>query len=196
MPRVTVAQLEPPEPWERRATESRAAFEAFALYRDMGPGRSHRRVAETLGKTVGVIAFWSHRHAWVARCDLWDQELDRTRQAAARQAIEEMAARHATLASSLLTKVGWRLLAVEAADLTVDQALRALEVGVRIEREARGLRAADAPSISVQQQLVTSGTGPTIAEFVRQHPEALAPVVEVLEGLEGVVGGDDEATGS
>ena len=195
MPRIRVTQLEPPEPWERQPTESRAAFEAFATYRDQDGRRSLRRVAQSVGKTSSVVANWSVQHRWVARCDLWDAELDRVRREATKATVEEMAARHAAMASSLLTKVGWRLVDLKGETLSIDQLLRALELGVRIEREARGLRSADAPSVAVTQQqsqvqLSAWQSGAAIGDYVRAHPETLAIVVGALAALEEATGSD------
>jgi len=195
MPRIRVTQLEPPEPWERQPTESRAAFAAFATYRDQQGRRSLRRVAHSVGKTPSVIANWSVQHRWVARCDLWDAELDRVRREATKATVEEMAARHATMASSLLSKVGWRLVDLKGENLSIDQLLRALELGVRIEREARGLRSADASTVAITQQqsqvqLNAWQSGAALGDYVRAHPETLAIVVDALAALEEVVGSD------
>ena len=194
MPRIRVTQLEPPEPWERQASESRAAFAAFATYRDQVGRRSLRRVAQSVGKTPSVIANWSVQHRWVARCDLWDAELDRVRREATKATVEEMAARHAAMASSLLAKVGWRLLDLKGENLSIDQLLRALELGVRIEREARGLRSADAPTVAIAQQtqvqLSAWQSGAALGDYVRAHPETLAIVVDALSALEEVMGSD------
>jgi len=193
MPLIRVTQLEPPDPWERQPTESRAASAAFATYRDQQGRRSLRRVAHSVGKTPSVIANWSVQHRWVARCDLWDAELDRVRREATKATVE-MAARHATMASSLLSKVGWRLVDLKGENLSIDQLLRALELGVRIEREARGLRSADAPTVAIAQQtqvqLSAWQSGAALGDYVRAHPETLAIVVDALSALEEVMGSD------
>jgi hypothetical protein len=172
-----------------------AAFGAFATYRDQDGRRSLRRVAHSVGKTPSVIANWSVQHRWVGRCDLWDAELDRVRREATKATVEEMAARHAAMASSLLTKVGWRLVDLKGENLSIDQLLRALELGVRIEREARGLRSADAPTVAITQQqsqvqLTAWQSGAPIGDYVRAHPETLAIVVGALAALEEVMGSD------
>ncbi|MEO6351230.1 MAG: hypothetical protein ABIP53_11320 [Candidatus Limnocylindrales bacterium] len=195
MPRIRVTQLEPPDPWERQASESRAAFEAFATYRDQERRRSLRRVAQSVGKTSSVIANWSVQHGWVARCDFWDAELDRVRREATKATVEEMAARHAAMASSLLAKVGWRVVDLKGDNLSIGQLLRALELGVRIEREARGMRSADAPTVAITQnqsqvQLSAWQSGAAIGDYVRAHPETLAIVVGALAKIEEVMGGD------
>ena len=46
-------------PWERQFNESRKAFEAFCVYRDMGPARSGEKVARELSKSAQLIRRWS-----------------------------------------------------------------------------------------------------------------------------------------
>ena len=65
------------EPWERQPKESTQAFEAFAMYRDMGASRSIRKAAQNLNKAVTTLAEWSSRHEWVKRVAAWDAEQDR-----------------------------------------------------------------------------------------------------------------------
>lgn len=45
--------------WERQPGESAQAYEAFAIYRDMGSNRSLRVVAEQLSKSDTLIKRWS-----------------------------------------------------------------------------------------------------------------------------------------
>jgi hypothetical protein len=58
--------------WERQPGESDKAYAAFATYRDLGPERSLRAVAEHLygvraGYGVRTVEKWSSRHGWVDR---------------------------------------------------------------------------------------------------------------------------------
>lgn len=53
--------------WERQENESAKAYEAFSLYRDLGPERSLARVGQTLGKSRALMERWSSRHDWVDR---------------------------------------------------------------------------------------------------------------------------------
>ena len=52
--------------WERQPGESAQAYEAFAIYRDMGSNRSLRVVAEQLSKSDTLIKRWS---TWMIRPD-------------------------------------------------------------------------------------------------------------------------------
>jgi hypothetical protein len=56
--------------------ETDPAFEAFATYRDLGPDRSLKAVAQELGKSASLISRWSVRHSWGSRVRAWDVRLD------------------------------------------------------------------------------------------------------------------------
>lgn len=98
-----------PELWEHQPNESEEAWEAFVMYRELGNERNLTKVAEILGKTVGMMEQWSARHRWVIRAEAWDRELDRAKQDAARAAVskaaETMGTRHATAAQMTLEAV-------------------------------------------------------------------------------------------
>jgi hypothetical protein len=100
-----------PEPWERQPGESDRAFEAFRLYRDLGPSRTLDRAGELVspreGPTgaqggaqdgaqpgrkrgaTGCIRGWAAKHHWAERAGAWDAHLDRERRAAAERAEAE-----------------------------------------------------------------------------------------------------------
>jgi hypothetical protein len=82
------------EPWDRQKGESRQAFEAFGVYRDLGLHRSLVRTAQELGKNKALISRWSAKWRWVARVDAWDHEVQRREdeemlREAERKAVEE-----------------------------------------------------------------------------------------------------------
>lgn len=75
--------------WERQEGETDKAYEAFALYRDMGASRSVRDVAQKLGKSATLISRWSSANNWVERVSAWDdQEDERRRERNAKRQIE------------------------------------------------------------------------------------------------------------
>jgi hypothetical protein len=69
-------------PWEKQRGESAKAFNAFRIYRDLGPGRAQVKVGRILGESgvptaLSQVERWSSRWRWVDRCDAWDREQDR-----------------------------------------------------------------------------------------------------------------------
>lgn len=65
--------------WTRREEETARAYEAFVMYRDMGPKRSHGKLQQALGKPSGYtrwIEEWSSQHDWVVRAEAYDAHLE------------------------------------------------------------------------------------------------------------------------
>jgi hypothetical protein len=137
-----VQTSEPAESWERLDGESARAFEAFGLYRDLGPQRSLAKVRQELGKSRGLLERWSSRHAWVQRAALWDGRADRLRRE--RDEVEraerrrEMLERHAHVGVAMTKLAAARLEDLEPGSLRAADAARLGETGARLERSARG----------------------------------------------------------
>lgn len=89
-------------PWDRQLRETKEAFGAFALYRDLGDHRSVAAVSTQLGRSAKLTRRWSVRWRWVERAIAWDRELDRVKQSAMKDKIVEVAERHAKAASAQL----------------------------------------------------------------------------------------------
>src|SRR5688500_7781565 len=84
-------------PWARTSGESPQAFTAFAAYRDLGPSRSTRKVAQELSKSGALIARWSAAHDWVRRAAAWDADQDRRMREAQQAEAAEIGRRHARI---------------------------------------------------------------------------------------------------
>jgi|TARA_R110000824_G_scaffold21078_6_gene78888 hypothetical protein len=128
-------------PWERQFNESRKAFEAFVVYRDMGPRRSQEKVARELGKSAQLMARWSSRWSWVERASAWVDEQDKQLRLSQQEAVVKMNNRHAKLAAALTGKVVEKLQSVSPEEIkrtSLVSLSRLLEVGVKVERQARG----------------------------------------------------------
>ncbi len=89
-------------PWERKDKESDPAWQAFVLYRDMGPARSCDKVAKALGKSNTLIERWCTWHSWVERSTAWDSHQDRVKREAQLAEIETMGRRHAQQAQAYM----------------------------------------------------------------------------------------------
>lgn len=73
------------DPWERQPGESRWAYAAFAIYRDMGPvARSIAKVARQAGRSGSLRRRWSTRWQWVFRSEQFDANEERLRRDAMR----------------------------------------------------------------------------------------------------------------
>lgn len=140
--------------WARQVGESDQAFQAFGLYRDLGPSRSTQQVALALSKSAPLIRRWSARWAWVERASAWDDEADRLRRE--RDLVERQEARRKMLATharsgAALHEIGAEALGrfdlsnpdtVEEARRCIDalsplEAARLMEMGAKMERLAR-----------------------------------------------------------
>ncbi|MFE3527001.1 hypothetical protein ACFXOD_36595 [Streptomyces sp. NPDC059161] len=126
------------ESWERQSGESIQAFEAFAVYRDLGPARSVTKVARELDKSRALVGRWSRQYAWVVRATAYDRAQDRLFLTEQAQARREIARRHAKLAQAVQSKAVARLQTLDPRELTPSELLRYIQVAAEIERRAVG----------------------------------------------------------
>lgn len=130
------------KPWMRVNGESPKAFEAFCVYRDLGPGRTVPATASELKRCSGyerTLYEWSRKYAWPSRAAAFDDMIaERTAEASADRAVRA-AARHADAGKSLVDK-GLKALEAKAVDgITVDGIRGLIGDGVKIERLSLGL---------------------------------------------------------
>jgi len=132
--------------WDRLNGESSKAYAHFCLYRDMGQGRSLRKLAGD-AKCISKIAQlqrWSSRWRWIERCQQYDDYQERMLRLQQEKERREMHKRHAQIAllgqniavkglENLLGKVQTGDQQVAPGDLT-----RLLDTSVKVERLARG----------------------------------------------------------
>lgn len=67
-------------PWDQQPNESSKAFERFALYRDMGAGRSLRKLGRDLVISPSTLAEISKKHNWQERVLAFDAYIDKASQ--------------------------------------------------------------------------------------------------------------------
>lgn len=91
------------KPWERLKYETKKAFGAFCVYRDMPPlKRSIRNAVDDLygqnhehrSAKVRQWSKWSSKYHWVERSNLWDDHVDAESRKAQLEAIKKMRTRH------------------------------------------------------------------------------------------------------
>ena len=148
----------PPEPWERQKGETSRAFEAFAVYRDMGAGRSINKTAQKLSKNRTTIADWSTKYEWVKRVAAWDAEQDRIARQNQIDEIKKMRKRHTDLASAMLVKAARALQRIPEDEIKATDVSRMVETASKLERISRG----DAGDVIEERD---GGEAPKVVQF-------------------------------
>lgn len=177
------------ESWERQPRETPRAYALFSQYRDMGPlERSYVRVARDFGRSVSVIKKIAERNNWQPRVIAWDEENERTKRTAQVKEIEGMARRQVLAGQLFMSKGLKRVQAMtdeEVSMLSVWEAVRLVEAGVRLERLGRG--ETDGTNINLVQQntmLVAQSSDTPLIELLRRNPTRVGPVVELLSAIQ------------
>lgn len=149
-----------PAPWEQQPEETRRAYTAFCVFRDLGPRRTlaaaaaayYQRTADSLERQVDK---WSSAFRWVERAAAWDRHLDAEGRAAQEAARKEMAERHVREARGLQAKALERLRALRPEELSPADVLRYFVEAVKLERLALG-----EPDTVQRQELTGKGGSP------------------------------------
>lgn len=128
-------------PWERLQIETSRQFQAFCIYRDMGPSRSIQQVAQQRTGSGGFskLKEWSITHQWVDRATEYDDHIDTIKRAGNEESILEMSSRHADYSMQIQEKALDALKLIKPEDLKPHHLIKWLEVAVNIERLSRGV---------------------------------------------------------
>lgn len=123
-------------PWDRQISETDVSFEAFVIYRDLGPGRSLEIVREKLGKSATLIERWSSKHDWGGRVAQWDTFLDQQKQSRILFNLDQTVDRMMTISGALMALGAQRLNTVEPEKLPITVAARLIQIGAKIQESA------------------------------------------------------------
>lgn len=140
------------KPWERQKGESEKAYEAFAVYRDMGEKRTFTAVAEKLQKSDSLIRRWKERWEWQERVRLYDNDLQKEARAKAIKDRRNMTERHIGIAMQLQKKALSALAELSVEDMSPKDIKEYIKMATDLERlnrtleEESGKAAADAQS--------------------------------------------------
>lgn len=130
------------EPWERQEKETAKNYEAFCIYRDLGPGRSLRLVSEMCGKNESLLSRWSAKFDWVKRASLWDDEQDRIERKEAQEAqvreIRKMRKRQADSGYAMQIKGLEALKKLPLEEMSAQDIVKMMIEGAKLERLGRG----------------------------------------------------------
>jgi len=130
-------------PWERlkvgrKYVETQNTFEAFQIYRDLGPARTLEKVRIKLGKSSRILETWSSRYHWVDRCAEYDDHMDRQALVEQEEERKKLAREHLILAKLLQQKAFTRLKDIDPAKISPAQIPNYLQTAVTIGRLAIG----------------------------------------------------------
>lgn len=127
------------QPWERLPGESKEAFQAFAIYRDMGAERSLAKVAKQVGKSTQLIERWSARDHWVMRADTWVVEADRVHRGFLLEHRRDVDRRLLRIAGAMQAKLVEALQALDVRALSPRDVAYWLQITSQVQRQALGL---------------------------------------------------------
>lgn len=141
MPSTTNEQPPPGSlhPWDIMPGETAKAYAAFAIYRDMGPGRGLEALARLLHTSKTNQAAWSAKNRWQERVRAYDEHVAKRTTAAAMEDAVAVNLRHAQLGRVLQTRGAQRMASIDPSALTPGEAIQAAKVGTQIERDALGM---------------------------------------------------------
>lgn len=129
--------------WERMSGEKTDYYAKFCHYRDMDTGRvknkrSIRILAEELGCSRQSLEKLSVKFNWVERAEAYDLYLEQELRQKREKEIIRMHDNHANIASQLINKATKRLLTLPEKEISAQDVVRMLDIGVKIERLSRG----------------------------------------------------------
>jgi uncharacterized protein YjcR len=186
------------EPWEKQPGESFKAFTAFALYRDLSTTRSLAKVAESLGKSVGLIERWSRRDDWQRRVERYELYRDRLRREE-NETAQEQANRLHQAAGALMVTAGLNRLrgapargdagpvaALDPNQLDAGDVARLIGEGSRLQRLSlgmatdlvRGIMAVPGTDVVRISRLLVEAA---VLELEKDEPSADAYLIRVEE---------------
>lgn len=127
------------KPWERQKGEGEKAYEAFAVYRDMGEKRTLTAVAEQLQKSDSLIRRWKDRWDWFERVRAYDNDLEKAARAKAINDRKAMTERHIGIAMQLQRKALEALSSLSVEDMSAKDIKEYIKMATDLERLNRTL---------------------------------------------------------
>jgi hypothetical protein len=176
---VTVTPAEPaPDPCRRCFGESRQAYQAWAVYRDLGQTRSYQRVANALAKSMTLIKRWGSRWRWQDRAGAWDDALDAYKCERTLQAVEETSERQAAVLTLVMEKGVQRLCELDPRDMNPRQTLDYIMQAIAMYRAVTGQAAR---AIKGQQEGSESPAGVGVEMTVVRTRQDIADAIRQAE---------------
>ena len=143
--------LEERFPWERQVGETSTAYADFCSYRDqpysdrsnalqmwIRRDRSLKDVAKERGITPSAVETTSSKYRWKERVAAYDDHMDEINRQKQEADIISMRELHASIAKQMVKKAAQKFLVISESDMSVSDAIKMFEVGVKYERLSRG----------------------------------------------------------
>ena len=126
--------------WDRQLGESKAAYRLFCVYRDLGPTRTYKDVAEYCSRNPGVISGYASKFQWKKRAEAYDDHKRRIMQERLRTEILEARIRQQALGELMqdTAKKGIELLKDDLGEIKPADLIRLGEIGAKLEANALG----------------------------------------------------------
>lgn len=124
------------DPWERQKGESAQAYEAFVIYRDMGPDRSQRAVSQKCSKSISLIRRWSSANNWQERVRAFENSRDEADRREALKKLKETNDYNIRLAAQLKRKAVSAMILLSDDKMSAKDIALFIDKAVSIEREA------------------------------------------------------------
>lgn len=126
------------DPWDILPGESSRAFEAFTAFLLLGPIRTRKAAADSLGVGSTSLREWHARYAWDDRCRAYDIEKQRVLRVEIEAETMAMRKRHAGIAVFMQKKVAEGMAQVDPAAMTPKDLAYWLDLASKLERISRG----------------------------------------------------------
>ncbi len=182
-------------PWERQPKETWACFAAFQIYRDLPDlDRTHANVVKKSGRTLSLIKTWARKFRWDQRIALMADYEDKKRFLELRNErikMQKDQVRYAVAMQSLGFDAITKHILPE--NLSPSDAVKLLEVGVKIQRLALG-ESTDNQTVdhkgTVQHNIVTD----QIVKKIVGNEQLSRQAADLLDGATGITEYEDNAT--
>ena len=173
-------------PWLRQPGETVNAYATFCAYRDL-PYRDRSNVlqayvrrdrkladiAKAKGCTTANIETLSAKNNWTDRVAAYDEHIDEMNRQEQEAEIIQMRQLHAKIAQQMVNKAARKFLQISESDMTVSDAIKMFEVGVKYERLSRG-ESTDNTKVNVADNFAST----SMASLVKSLDKARAKLME------------------
>ncbi|MGA5497723.1 hypothetical protein ACPCSP_25500 [Streptomyces cinereoruber] len=181
------------DPWEPQDGESARRHGQFITYRDIGRTRTLQKAAEALQIHPVNVRKAAAQFRWRERAEAWDRHLDRLYEAAWVEERRKAAESDARILGAVVGKLAQRLGTLNAAEMTIGDFTRMLDVAMRHRRVLFG---------DPEATIAVTGPGGNplavqLAEFAQMPAEQRRARIEDLAAAvqrrtQALHGGDDD----